>query len=1263
MGPLPCPPWFTLNGAHYFNLCSENPDWGVPDNTYGHQEANTGRAYAGCNMFGGPREFIEIKLSEPLKHATCYEVRFFVNLADESCGIDRIGAFFSHTALMFPIGLIPHVNGMMTYYSDTSKWMEIVGTYTAVGGEEFLTIGNFFQEEQTRQDPECSGSAFYYIDDVSVEETITNYVPLDLGGPFYSCTPVTLNPGIPNSAGTFVWSNNTYNPTLRVTQTGTYTVNIIMGNCIVIQGSAYVEILGSPPINLGQDTVLCLGETFTIALDSAAGQYQWNHGLSGHEVSITTPGTYAVTFNDGCDLTYDAIVVDFLDTPFFDLGPDTELCHSEEIYLDVDPNLGSFLWQDGSTESTMTVTGPGLYSLTVTNMCGSFTDFLLVEEINPPTVNLPPTVVLCPGETVVLNVGNTPGRIVWHNGTVDPTFSVNTPGVYSVTVTNDCGVASSSTTVTQIPPLLPPNLGPDIVACPGDPIVLTVPPQGGDTIQWYDPNLDTTFIDTIFTVTASGQYIVEVFNRCQRFSDTINILLQSDPPVLTMPEEIQICPGQAVTLDPGSQFDEYLWSDGSTDPQLIVSTPGVYSVTVTASCGSGSDTVVVTEGGLIPTVFLGADTSMCPGQTVLITPTFTHVDQWLWHDGSDQPFYSATTPGWVVVEVSNGCGNATDSLWVELLPDVPTFSLGSDTLICPGESVTLFIGIPDVSILWSDGSTGQQATISNSGAVIATISNLCGSSSDTLQIGLLPDVPALDLGADQRLCPGEVIMFNPGIPDVDYLWQDGSTNPVFQTTQGGTIILTISNSCGTSTDTVEVVESTEGPQLDLGPDIVVCEGEIVTVNAGISGVQYEWQDGSTGSSYVTNVSAVLILTVTNLCGTDTDTIEVTITGNPPITQLGADTLLCSGSTLVLNADNDPNTSSLWQDGSTGDQFLVTQTGVYILTETNECGSDADTILVTIEGMPPTPSLGADTTLCEGTTLTLTSNADSMTEVAWQNGSSSTSFLVTSSGTYILTETNRCGMNADTIVITYQALPPAIDLGPDLVLCPGETVLLTAPVTTDEIIWQDGSNSTEYLVDASGQYSLTISNFCGTTADEVDIQFDQNIIIFPPDKQLLYCPGDVIALDVTQNFPALYAWSDGATTPSINITGPGVYQVTVSANCDDGDHEFIVEPSTDCRPPSHAFYIPNVITPNDDNINDQFSIYPHSDIEIKSVEGSIFDRWGNLLYSSRNLPFTWDGTCKGEKVPPGVYVYMILLDYTTLGEEATTRLSGDITVFR
>src|SRR5690606_17690585 len=126
-----------------------NPDWGVPDNTYGHQEANTGRAYAGCNMFGGPREFIEIKLSEPLKHATCYEVRFFVNLADESCGIDRIGAFFSHTALMFPIGLIPHVNGMMTYYSDTSKWMEIVGTYTAVGGEEFLTIGNFFQEEQT----------------------------------------------------------------------------------------------------------------------------------------------------------------------------------------------------------------------------------------------------------------------------------------------------------------------------------------------------------------------------------------------------------------------------------------------------------------------------------------------------------------------------------------------------------------------------------------------------------------------------------------------------------------------------------------------------------------------------------------------------------------------------------------------------------------------------------------------------------------------------------------------------------------------------------------------------------------------------------------------------------------------------------------------------------------------------------------------------------------------------------------------------------
>ncbi|MBL0006220.1 MAG: hypothetical protein IPP25_03265 [Saprospiraceae bacterium] len=139
----------------------------------------------------------------------------------------------------------------------------------------------------------------------------------------------------------------------------------------------------------------------------------------------------------------------------------------------------------------------------------------------------------------------------------------------------------------------------------------------------------------------------------------------------------------------------------------------------------------------------------------------------------------------------------------------------------------------------------------------------------------------LDLGIDQSLCPGEIISVSPGIANVQYLWQDGSTGNSYQSTQEETIILTISNDCGSSTDTVEVTESTQGPQLDLGQDVQVCAGETVTIQSGISGVNYEWQDGSTNPDFTTTQSGVFILEVNNNCGSATDTIVVDISGVPP----------------------------------------------------------------------------------------------------------------------------------------------------------------------------------------------------------------------------------------------------------------------------------------------------------------------------------------------------------------------------------------------
>ena len=163
------------------------------------------------------------------------------------------------------------------------------------------------------------------------------------------------------------------------------------------------------------------------------------------------------------------------------------------------------------------------------------------------------------------------------------------------------------------------------------------------------------------------------------------------------------------------------------------------------------------------------------------------------------------------------------------------------------------------------------------------------------------------------------------------------------------------------------------------------------------------------------------MSVSNACGTDSDSIEVTISGSPPMTTLGPDTILCIGNSLLLSGS--PDMIHVWQDGSLSETFLVTSTGLYMLTESNDCGSDSDSILVNIEGIPPQPNLGADTSVCAGSVLILSGTQLLDISYQWQDGSEADTFEVTSSGVYILMETNRCGIENDTIVVTMDGTPP------------------------------------------------------------------------------------------------------------------------------------------------------------------------------------------------------------------------------------------------
>ncbi|MBK9104539.1 MAG: gliding motility-associated C-terminal domain-containing protein [Saprospiraceae bacterium] len=1216
-GPTFAPPWVspTATTPDIFNSCSANGVVDVPANSFGNQTPVTGDGYAGAYMKLTAfeyREYIQVQLLEPLVANEWYAVSFFVSLGEFGCGIEEIGAYFSVTApsssSVLALPYTPQIVYMDGFLNDYDNWTLISGCFQAEGGEEYITIGNFNNDANTPFDPNCQGGAsYYYIEDVTVMVNGNpGEIPIELDGPVSGCFSYEIDPGIPDV--NYTWEDGSSNPTLLVIESGTYSVTVSEG-CNLGIDSVEVIINGNfDPIDLGPDDVtICNGDEYAISLDPDLSEYQWQDGSNDPEYIITISGTYSVTLDDGCAVSSDQIVVEVLDPPSpFSLGDDMFLCLGTELEFSFDPDLGNFLWQDGNMSSTYfidqggtytltisnicgeendeititdlegpeveigpdeitlcagdsleiqldpqigeilwqdgtstpdyTISEPGLYNVFVTNICGTGSDQMNVIVVDPPVINLGTDTLLCEGESLILSTDQQ-GPYLWQDNSTADTFLVNSPGAFSLSITNFCGIASDLINVGYTSIVTPPAFGPDLTLCPGEQTILYANNTGANYL-WQDGSTQDSFV-----VNASGTYTLQVSNSCSSKSDTIVVTVNANPPQVNLSDQLALCQGQSITLDATITGVSYLWSDNSQNQQLTVNAPGAYSVTVSNACGTDRDTVIIADGGPAPSVDLGNDINICPGETMLLSPAFSNVDTWLWQDGSAAPTYNASAVGLVIVVVNNTCGSSSDTLIVNPLAATPPLDLGLDTSICSGQSFVLSINTPGVNILWPDGSTGNDFTVSNTGQVFAAILNACGTSFDTIIVSSLPDIPTLNLGVDQSLCPGELITFSPGIANVQYLWQDGSTSNTYQSTQQETVILTIANSCGTSTDTVEIEESTQGPQVNLGPDIQVCAGEVVTIPSGISGVNY-----------------------------------------------------------------------LWQDGSSSPDFVTTLSGTFILNVSNNCGTDADTINVDISGVPPSPTLGPDTTLCEGITLLLTSSADAITSIQWQDGSSAPTFSVSSPGTFILAESNRCGDAADTIVVDYLDAPDPFTLGPDTTLCPGETITLTAPSAIYDILWQDGSSLSSIIADQPATYALQLSNDCGTVSDQFVLSYDTRTPQLNPDASIPWCEGDIITLDATQSFDATYSWSTGAISPVIQVSSPGLYSIDVSTPCSTASQNIDVVPGTDCVVPDvhNDIAIPNVFSPNSDGINDIFSLSFGADLQVTAMEGSIFDRWGNLV---------------------------------------------------
>jgi gliding motility-associated-like protein len=146
-----------------------------------------------------------------------------------------------------------------------------------------------------------------------------------------------------------------------------------------------------------------------------------------------------------------SLPVTVLPLPVVNLGNDTTICETNSYLLDatISSPLASYLWQDGSTNPTFTVTQPGLYSVTVGNGTCSKSDNIDIRFKLKPRFSLGLIAAICPTQSIVLSTGLTDPSLtyLWQDGSSNPTYTVTQTGNYFVDVSNSCGITRSSITV------------------------------------------------------------------------------------------------------------------------------------------------------------------------------------------------------------------------------------------------------------------------------------------------------------------------------------------------------------------------------------------------------------------------------------------------------------------------------------------------------------------------------------------------------------------------------------------------------------------------------------------------------------------------------------------------------------------------------------------------------------------------------------------------------------------------------------------------
>jgi gliding motility-associated-like protein len=546
------------------------------------------------------------------------------------------------------------------------------------------------------------------------------------------------------------------------------------------------------------------------------------------------------------------------------LGQDRALCAGEPLTLDAynfSPGE-TYLWQDGSTDSTLVVDQSGTYSVQVTFQTSCvIRDTVVVLEPQDINVDLPDNPIICAGDEITFNanVGLNSATYTWQDGSTDTTFTATAAGEVKVIVDLG-GCQERDSTILEVTELPTVDIGDDRTVCVGDDFTLLANVTA-ESFQWQDGSSDASFTDN-----QPGIYWMEAVNGACPVRDSVEITYL-DPGVVDLGPDSTLCEADQLVLTANINGANYTWQDGSTDQSFSARSTDTYIVVVDVMGCTTTDSIDLVFPDL-PSLGLSPNYVECQGTTFNLA-TGVVADNYTWSDGQTGPSFSTLAPGPYSLEATFGPCTVTENFTLDFLAP-PTLELGPDVTECEGIPVLLDAG---QSGTWQDGTTAPTFTVNDPGVYRVEVSNAACTVRDSLEVFFLA-APDFSLGDDLAGCVGDSFTLQVPLDLGTITWFDGDDQSLRTFNQSGTYWVEIEDVNGCVSRDSSVLDFAPLPVIELGADTIVCETEPFTLVPSVSAGIIRWPDGSTGPEFLVESPGFIVAEADDNGCTSTDEIRV-----------------------------------------------------------------------------------------------------------------------------------------------------------------------------------------------------------------------------------------------------------------------------------------------------------------------------------------------------------------------------------------------------